>query len=161
MAAVRGSHIVPGGGGGGYHSTLRVGCGICRLLFYLCSPQLKCILTNNIEPIDIYRIVNVRMTGPLYYFHHTQRQRLSIYIEPKKKTLPGFALEWCKKLDRLSLWPPNYLMGIFTHLKLCLADAIHNVKWVEIIHIWQLFVHYFQIYWLISGWLSLNLTKMW
>ena len=26
---------------------------------------------------------------------------------------------------------------IFTHLKLCLADAIHNFKWVKIIHIWQ------------------------
>ena len=27
-------------------------------------------------------------------------------------------------------------MGIFTHLKLCLADAIHNFKWVKIIQIW-------------------------
>ena len=26
---------------------------------------------------------------------------------------------------------------IFTHLKLCLADAIHNFKWVKIIQIWQ------------------------
>ena len=26
---------------------------------------------------------------------------------------------------------------IFTHLKLCLADAIHNLKWMEIIQIWQ------------------------
>ena len=26
---------------------------------------------------------------------------------------------------------------MFTHLKLCLADAIHNFKWVEIIQIWQ------------------------
>ena len=25
----------------------------------------------------------------------------------------------------------------FTHLKLCLADAIHNLKWVKIIQIWQ------------------------
>ena len=25
----------------------------------------------------------------------------------------------------------------FTHLKLCLADAIHNFKWVKIIQIWQ------------------------
>ena len=28
-------------------------------------------------------------------------------------------------------------MLIFTHLKLCLADAIHNFKWVNIIQIWQ------------------------
>ena len=27
-------------------------------------------------------------------------------------------------------------MGIFPHLKLCLADAIHNFKWVKIIQIW-------------------------
>ena len=37
----------------------------------------------------------------------------------------------------LTLWPPNYSIGIFTHLKLCLADAIHNFKWVKIIQIWQ------------------------
>ena len=38
---------------------------------------------------------------------------------------------------QLTLWPPNYSIGIFTHLKLCLADAIHNFKWVKIIQIWQ------------------------
>ena len=31
----------------------------------------------------------------------------------------------------------GYLIGIFTHLRLCLADAIHNFKWVKIIQIWQ------------------------
>ena len=40
-------------------------------------------------------------------------------------------------VELLSLYPPNYLIGIFTHLKLCLADAIHNFKWVKIIQIWQ------------------------
>ena len=30
-----------------------------------------------------------------------------------------------------------YSIWIFTHLKLCLADAIHNFKWVKIIQIWQ------------------------
>ena len=30
---------------------------------------------------------------------------------------------------------PSYLVGIFTHLKLCLADAIHNPKWVKIIQV--------------------------
>ena len=29
----------------------------------------------------------------------------------------------------------NKQTGIFTHLKLCLADAIHNSKWVKIIQI--------------------------
>ena len=28
-------------------------------------------------------------------------------------------------------------IGIFTHLKLFLADAIHNFKWVKITQIWQ------------------------
>ena len=28
------------------------------------------------------------------------------------------------------------LIAIFTPLKLCLADAIHNFKWVKIIQIW-------------------------
>ena len=37
----------------------------------------------------------------------------------------------------LTLQPPNYWIVIFTHLKLCLADAIHNFKWVKIIQIWQ------------------------
>ena len=31
---------------------------------------------------------------------------------------------------KLSIW-------FFTHLKLCLADAIHNFKWVKIIQIWH------------------------
>ena len=55
----------------------------------------------------------------------------------------------------LTLSSPNYSIGIFTYLKLwladvihnfkwvftylklCLADAIHNFKWVKIIQIWQ------------------------
>ena len=37
----------------------------------------------------------------------------------------------------LTLQPPNYSIVIFTHLKLCLADAIHNFKWVKIIQISQ------------------------
>ena len=35
----------------------------------------------------------------------------------------------------LTFQPPNYLIGIFTHMKLCLADAIHTFKWVKIIQI--------------------------
>ena len=39
-----------------------------------------------------------------------------------------------------------YLCGIFTHLKLCIADAMHNFKWVKIIHIWhKREVNYFEI----------------
>ena len=39
-----------------------------------------------------------------------------------------------QQLVRVTLQPPNYLIWIFTHLKLCLADAIHNFKWVKIIY---------------------------
>ena len=42
-----------------------------------------------------------------------------------------------KSITALTLWPPNYSIWIFTHLKLCLANAIHNFKWVKIIMIWQ------------------------
>ena len=37
----------------------------------------------------------------------------------------------------LTLYPPNFSIWIFTQLKLCLADAIHNFNWVKIIQIWQ------------------------
>ena len=30
----------------------------------------------------------------------------------------------------------SYIIWIFTHLKLCLATAIHNFKWVEITDIY-------------------------
>ena len=33
--------------------------------------------------------------------------------------------------------PPHSSILFFTHLKLRLADAIHNFKWVKIIQIWQ------------------------
>ena len=48
-----------------------------------------------------------------------------------------FDLYDLKKFSALTLKPPNYSIGIFTHLTLCLADAIHNFKWVKIIQIWQ------------------------
>ena len=31
----------------------------------------------------------------------------------------------------------SHMDWIFNHLKVCLADAIHNFKWVKIIQIWQ------------------------
>ena len=42
--------------------------------------------------------------------------------------------QWATGLTFQSL---IFSIGIFTHLKLCLADAIHNFKWVKIIQIWQ------------------------
>ena len=43
-----------------------------------------------------------------------------------------------EQLNLLIGYSPSFLIGIFTHLKLCLSDAIHNYfKWVKIIPIWQ------------------------
>ena len=58
----------------------------------------------------------------------------------------------------LTLWPPNYSIWIFTHLKLCLADAIHNFKWVKINQIWQ---NGGQLFSNIAGWCHiLSLTYL-
>ena len=49
-----------------------------------------------------------------------------------------FKITFYSDNNSLPLWPPNYSIWIFTHLTLCLADAIHNVKWVKIIQMWQI-----------------------
>ena len=38
---------------------------------------------------------------------------------------------------QLTLYSPNNWIVIFTHLNLCIAGAIQNFKWLEIIQIWQ------------------------
>ena len=68
-------------------------------------------------------------------------------------------LYW-QSMDR-PLQPPNYSIWIFTHLKLCLADAIPNFKWVKIIQIWQ---NGGQLFSNFADWchiLSLTLFKVW
>ena len=35
---------------------------------------------------------------------------------------------------KLTLSRPSYSIDFFTHMKLCLATATHNFKWVQIIH---------------------------
>ena len=42
---------------------------------------------------------------------------------------------WSNQGQGLTFQPPNYLIKISQ--KLCLADAIHNFKWVKIIQIGQ------------------------
>ena len=42
----------------------------------------------------------------------------------------------------LAMFNPLTAKLIFTHLKLCLADAIHNFKWVKIIQAW----HHYNIF---------------
>ena len=49
-----------------------------------------------------------------------------------------FVLGLPGKYDTLSYTlTASYFTVIFTHLKLCLAYAIHNFKWVNMIQIWQ------------------------
>ena len=66
----------------------------------------------------------------------------------------------------------SYSIWIFTHLKLCLADAIHNCKWVKIIQIWsngecQLRSFYIQMTWwsekegMETEDIGLNIKKQW
>ena len=67
----------------------------------------------------------------------------------------------CKiNINWLTLQPLNYLIAIFTHLKLCLADAIHNFKWVKVIQISQNGVYYFKLCWLMSGFIG-TMFKRW
>ena len=54
-----------------------------------------------------------------------------------RNLLPAQHIHIFLLIDLLTLYPPNYSIWIFTRLKLCLADAIHNFKWVKIIQIWQ------------------------
>ena len=43
-----------------------------------------------------------------------------------------------KWLRLLTLCPASNLSLLFTHLKLCLAAATHNFKWVKITHIYSI-----------------------
>ena len=58
----------------------------------------------------------------------------------------------------LTLKPPNYSIWIFTHLKLCLANAIHNFKWVKIIQIWQ---NWGQLFSNIADWCHILSSTSW
>ena len=81
--------------------------------------------------------------------HNGRRPLTNTGIQMKRK-------EFTKALNPLT----NYSIWIFTHLKLCLADAIHNFKWVKIIQIWQNGGQVFSNH---AGWCHiLSLTfKMW
>ena len=77
---------------------------------------------------------------------HTFNQASVLVFIPFYQPIKSLFLERFKMFGlRLTLWPPNYSIWIFTHLKLCYADAIHNFKWVKIIQIWQMEVNFFQI----------------
>ena len=70
-----------------------------------------------------------------FYVAFVRTNRISAANPRCTRLLKIYLLHHCTHL--LTLSPPNYSIWIFTHLKLCLADAIHNFKWVKIIQIWQ------------------------
>ena len=53
-------------------------------------------------------------------------------ITTVKDTLVSY--QYAEKLKHISInvLSSKYLIVIFTHLQLCLAEAIHNFKWVKI-----------------------------
>ena len=60
-------------------------------------------------------------------------------VSPWKRTSYAvLATVWSWWMNPIYRIKPNYFLRIFTHLKLCLADAIHNFRWVKIIQIWQM-----------------------
>ena len=67
------------------------------------------------------------------------RQRTLYTLEYPENYLPSLHSKHGKRKNRYIIddRKANYSIWIFTHLKLCLADAIHNFKWVKIIQIWQ------------------------
>ena len=82
------------------------------------------------------------------------RRLISWYSIIHLITLSGF-LEWrFADMDdiRITYNPlsAELFIGIFTHLNLCLADAIHNFKWVKITYIYTLYLNICQFYALFS-----------
>ena len=69
-----------------------------------------------------------------------------------KSTVGGYHLANNQPYDRL--------VRIFTHLKLCLADALHSFKWVKIIQIRQNEGQQFW-HWLILVTLHFNMFNSW
>ena len=81
-------------------------------------------------PSDRARISSPVSRGQCHLIHLTI---------PKRFPWASIACIHVRK-GRLTLFPLRYLFKIFTHLKLCLAAAIHNFKWVEIPYICLIFV---------------------
>ena len=47
------------------------------------------------------------------------------------------AISHCRMTYKFTLQLQSSLIGIFTHLYVCLPDAIHDLKWMNNIQIWQ------------------------
>ena len=60
-------------------------------------------------------------------------QNILIYSQPPSTGIQRWGFKCAQEFSV----NPYYSIWIFTHLKLCLADATHNFKWVKIIQIWQ------------------------
>ena len=79
--------------------------------------------------MSIVQVMYIIMVSSITWWQKCYPIGLILYIMPLNI--------YERKLSRLTLLSPNYSIWIFTHFKLCLANAIHNFKWVKIIQIWQ------------------------
>ena len=103
--------------------------------------------TQNICITFIQRRTNVFDVGPTLYKCYTNGLCLPGGLHSAEPHISK--REILSLYGRLALLPQNYLIWIFTHLKLCLADAIHNFKWVEIIQVWQ---NEGKLFWNLADW---------
>ena len=86
-----------------------------------------------------YNIAQMISFNPSFWQYFTCEKRIVYFIKQiilKKNNINAW-IHANSALKGLTIQPPNYSIWIFTHLTLCLADAIHNLKWVKIIQIWQ------------------------
>ena len=99
-------------------------CRVCSCFIYF-----DCIM---------FYYVSVAVSAYPHAFHLTRCTLKLVAVYPNS-TRPTLIIE-VVQFPVIPLSIPqvfSYLFVILPHLKLCLADAIYNYKWVKIIHIWQ------------------------
>ena len=112
--------------------------------------------------------------GTVHYKEPLKSFETRVGLSPSFGLLPVTVLPWLYRKRREAIYIHSLthlhikyginpltakLFKIFTHLRLCLADAIHNFKWVQIIQIWQ---NGGQLFLNLAGWchiLSLTYLK--
>ena len=102
---------------------------------YKCCTNVLCLLAEHVlsaycvlEIENIYQ--SMKMHDCVLEVEHVDGKKNKLWnrILCLQQTVVCSGCEFAKTNSSLSLALPNYSIGIFTHLKLCLADAIHNFK---------------------------------
>ena len=65
-----------------------------------------------------------------------KRHQGSLVEKPEEASHIVFPLPLAKDEGNLTLSTPSRFISIFSHLKLCVATATHNFKWLKIIYIY-------------------------